>query len=354
MTPLGKIIQQEIDQTGPMPVSRYMDLCLSHPKLGYYTTNNPIGTAGDFTTAPEISQMFGEMLGIWLIQAWQDQGAPERFVLAELGPGRGTLMADILRVAAQFPEFLDAMQIALVETSPVLRQIQSNALKNHSIMHLDRVEQIPDLPLVLVANEFFDALPIEQYVFSDAGWQERRVDFQDGRFEFLLAKPVQNAVLDRLFPDLPNGILVETSPLSLKIAREIGRRIRRFGGAALLIDYGDLSGVSDTFQAVKDHSSSSPLTFQGQSDLTAHVQFQPLCDAAQCQMQFTSQGYFLENIGISARANALAETALQQDIDTIISAHHRLVHPDEMGKLFKVMALRSIDTAPLTGFDDAP
>ncbi len=353
MTPLGHCIQQEIAATGPIPVARYMALCLSHPEFGYYTTKNPIGAAGDFTTAPEISQMFGEMLGIWLLKTWQDQGSPDPFVLVELGPGRGTLMLDILRVTKQDPAFSKAMQLKLVETSPALRKLQSSMLKNNSFFHLDALSDLPDMPILLVANEFFDALPICQYVFSDAGWQERLLGNCPEGFEILLSDPIKNALLDQQFPSLPNGVVVEISPHSLEIATEIGQRLRQFGGAALIIDYGDFNGIGDTFQAVKDHSSTDTLANQGQCDLTAHVQFQPLADAAETEVQFTTQGQFLEAMGIGERAKVLAKNASGKQVETLIGAYRRLVHADEMGTLFKVMALRSAEMPPTPGFKNA-
>ncbi len=348
MTMLADIIAQEISANGPMTIARYMDLCLGHSEHGYYTTKDPFGLEGDFTTAPEISQMFGEMVGVWLVQCWLDQGAPKQFILAELGPGRGSLMLDILRVAKSQNGFIDAMQIHLVETSPTLRDIQANTLKNHTITFVEKVENLPELPLFLVANEFFDALPVQQFVKTDIGWQERRVDYSAMGFEFVLDTPQEILVLDARHPVLANGLIVEHSPISEEIAHIIGRKISANGGAALIIDYGEKSGIGDTFQAIKGHSSCDPLMHQGRCDLTCHVQFQPLAETSGCATQFCTQGAFLENMGITARANALAESGNSPEI---AASHHRLVHPDEMGTLFKVMALRPKGNAALSGFE---
>ncbi len=354
MTALANIIRAEILATGPLSIARYMALCLGHTQHGYYRTGTPIGRSGDFTTSPEISQLFGEMIAIWLMQAWADQGKPARFVLAELGPGRGTLMADILRVSVVNQQFSNAMQVCLVETSPTMRAAQKAALHPYAIDFIDTVDQLPQLPLFLVANEFFDALPVQQFVATDVGWQERRVAFNGTGFEFSLAKPQPDKVLSARFPDLANGKIVERSTISETIAGNIGGQITKFGGAALWIDYGNLSGTGDTFQSVKDHASTDTLKNQGQCDLTCHVQFQPLAEASDCAVQFTSQGRFLENMGITSRAQRLASGLSHADRDRVSTAHNRLVDPKQMGDLFKVMALRPQGSPELIGFENDP
>jgi len=351
MTSLAKKLALEIKTTGPMSIARYMEICLSDPDEGYYTTKNPIGAAGDFTTAPEISQLFGEMIGIWVLQTWQLLGAPAAFALAELGPGRGTLMADILRVTLRDPEFSRAANIILVETSPNMRASQANTLKNRNFAFLDDVKLLPDMPVIVVANEFFDALPVQQFIKTDIGWQERLITWDKQRFAFELSKPDQQPELDQRHQHLPNGLLVERSTKSESIAKIIGEQISRHTGAALIIDYGALSGIGDTFQAVKDHKSCDPLTDQGICDMTCHVQFDALALASGCAHQFTSQGAFLEQMGITTRAQALVEQADQKAAEAVVLAHRRLVHPDEMGALFKVMALKSDKVPELFGFE---
>lgn len=351
MTPLGEIIAAEIEQTGPISISRYMSLCLSHPAHGYYTTKDPIGAKGDFTTAPEVSQLFGEMIGIWLLQAWIDRGSPSAFTLAELGPGRGTLMADILRVVGKHDQFSKAMRLVLVETSPNLRQAQSTALGNQQLEFANDIKELPDQPLFLVANEFFDALPVNQFLKTDIGWQERLISHSPSGFDFTLGNPQHNHDLDAMYPLLANGRIVERSVNSEGISAHVGAIIAKNGGAALVIDYGEQTGVGDTFQAVKNHGLSDVLKDQGMVDLTTHVQFQPLARASNCDSQFASQGVFLENMGITARAQQLLQNIDGTGAEAVIAGHRRLVHPDEMGTLFKVLALRKSGTAEFIGFE---
>ena len=315
-----------------MPVADYMAECLFDPDHGYYATRDPLGCAGDFITAPEVSQMFGELLGLWLVQVWMDQGRPERFVLAELGPGRGTLMADMLRAARAVPGFAAAAEVHLVEASPVLRELQARAVPG-AVFH-DSVADLPEGPLFLVANEFFDALPIRQFQRTEAGWCERQVGAADGRLIWGLAPPTPLAA------DAPIGHIVETCAPGEAIAQEIGRRIAAHGGAALIVDYGDGESRGDTFQAISGHAYADPLEAPGTADLTAHVAFAPLARAAAVQASaLTPQGVFLERLGITGRAQALAKGLSGDALQNHIAAHRRLTHPDEMGTLFKVMAL---------------
>ncbi len=340
MTALSDIIRAR----APVNIAEYMELCLAHPAHGYYQTRDPFGSDGDFVTAPEISQMFGEMLGLWLMQVWADQGRPARIILAELGPGRGTLMADILRVAKALPEFLEAAEIWLVETSPVLRKKQAEALGD-GVNWVDKIVDLPDGPLFLIANEFFDALPIQQFRRVDAFWQERMVTAE---FAETFARPLARPDLDETFPLLSESKLVETSQLSHSIAGEVGQRINRHGGAALFIDYGEWDGVGDTLQAVQKHQAVDAFDHpHGLADLTAHVNFSALANAAGGQTPFATQGDFLQRIGINERAQTLAKTAP----DDVAKAHHRLTHTDEMGNLFKVMAILPQTALVAPGFE---
>ncbi|GIX12722.1 MAG: ATP synthase subunit beta [Paracoccaceae bacterium] len=346
---LTEIIARRIAAEGPMPLSEYMALCLGHPRHGYYMTRDPLGPRGDFTTAPEISQMFGEVIGLALAQAWLDRGSPSPFCLAELGPGRGTLMADILRATARVPGFHDAMRLVLVETSPQLRAAQARTLAGRRVDWADSPDGLPDLPLFLVANEFFDALPIRQYHRTAEGWRERVIALDQGRLVAALSPPVPLGI------DAPPGTVLETSPPGEAIAEALGARLVRHGGLALIIDYGEWEGTGDTFQAVSGHGFADPLERPGEADLTAHVQFGALAMAAadgaaaaggRVAAGFREQGAWLVALGIGQRAAALAR-ARPDAADAIADALERLTHPDQMGTLFKVLALtRAGDPAP--------
>lgn len=337
-----------------MRVDEYMAECLLHPAHGYYTNRDPLGAAGDFTTAPEISQMFGELIGLALAQAWLDQGAPAPFTLAELGPGRGTLMADALRATRGVPGFHAAMDLALVEASPLLRDRQQAALAGFAPRWADRVEDLPAAPLFLIANEFFDALPVRQVLRASAGWRERLVGLADGQLAFGLGAPMQVAALADRLADTGEGDMVETSGASRAIASQIATRIADHGGAALIVDYGEQRSLGDSLQAVRTHAKVPPLTRPGEVDLTAHVDFGALAEAAQGVVaNLTRQGAFLERLGITARAQALAQ-ALEPGatLDNHIAAHARLVDPGQMGDLFKVLGLTPPGAPFIAGTSD--
>ncbi|MDQ2090111.1 class I SAM-dependent methyltransferase [Marimonas arenosa] len=352
MKDLETILRELIANDGPIPLSDYMRLCLLHPEHGYYATHDPLGAAGDFVTAPEISQMFGELIGLALAQAWLDQGAPKPFTLAELGPGRGTLMADALRATRAVPGFHDAAQVHMVEVSSTLRGCQQQALKNHRVAWVASADALPDQPLFLVANEFFDALPIRQYVRCDDSWRERRVGLKDDALTFGLAPPAPLTALDDRLEDTRDGDLVEHCPSAAPILQAIGGRIAEHGGGALIIDYGDWRSLGDTFQALRAHERTNPLETPGKSDLTAHVDFAALAQAAPCaHSRLTPQGVFLERLGITQRAQALARNLTGEALETHIAAHRRLTHGAEMGTLFKVMGLYPEGAAPPPGLE---
>jgi NADH dehydrogenase [ubiquinone] 1 alpha subcomplex assembly factor 7 len=358
VSPLERLIRDRIAKAGPMPIADYMALCLGHPEQGYYVTRDPLGARGDFTTAPEVSQLFGEMIGGWLAQVWLDAGRPAA-TLVELGPGRGTLMADALRVTARLPGFADSVALWLVETSPVLRATQADALGRHSPRWADRIDALPgDSTLFLVANEFFDALPVAQHLRLDQGWQERVVEIRDGRLAFGFAPARPHPALDTRFPGLSEGCLVETSPAGEAVAAEIGRRLVARGGAALVIDYGAWDGTGDTLQAVVRHGPADPLAAPGEADLTAHVRFRALAESASSAGARahgpTGQGAFLERLGITARAHRLAAGLSGEPLDRLVAGHRRLTHPDEMGHLFQVMALTDPRAPPPPGFAGDP
>ncbi|OAN80591.1 methyltransferase [Sulfitobacter sp. EhC04] len=346
-------IVARIRAEGPMRLDDYMQSCLLHPRWGYYATRDPLGAAGDFTTAPEISQMFGEVIGLSLAQKWLDDGAPAPFTLAELGPGRGTLMADILRACAQVPGFIDAAEIHLIEASDSLRQIQAQTLKAARVTWSTDIGDLPEQPLYLVANEFFDALPIRQFVREGTRWRERQVGLQDGTLALGLgpAQP-QPALKDRI-KDTHDGNVVEICGALSPILSQIATRIANHGGAAVIIDYGDWHTLGDTWQAVQDHAPADPLADPGAADLTAHVDFEAIAlAAAPCAYsRVTPQGVFLERLGITQRAQQLAQALTGPALDSHIAAHRRLTHPQEMGNLFKVIALYPPESAPPPGLE---
>ncbi|MEX0301842.1 MAG: class I SAM-dependent methyltransferase [Leisingera sp.] len=340
---------------GPISVADYMAECLLHPQYGYYTTRDPLGAKGDFTTAPEITQMFGELLGLALAQAWIDQGSPSPFTLAELGPGRGTLMADLLRATRGVPGFHAAMQLRLVEASPALRGVQAKTLDGYAAQWLDSVEALPQQPLFLVANEFFDALPVRQFIRSGSHWSEKRIGLTDGALSFGLTPAAPQSALEHRIADTREGDLVEICEAAAPITSAIAARIAAHGGAALVVDYGDWRALGDTLQALRAHEPADPLQAPGQADLTAHVDFEALALAAKsagCAFtRMTPQGVFLERLGITGRARTLAAPLSGEGLETLIAAHRRLTHPDEMGNLFKVLGLYPSTAAPPPGLN---
>ncbi len=336
MTDLLELIKTQIAATGPMTIADYMTLCLAHPEHGYYMRQSPFGAGGDFTTAPEISQMFGELTGLALAQAWLDQGTPSDAVLVELGPGRGTLMIDMLRAMSKAGF---APQVHFVETSPYLRQEQAKHLPDAK-WH-DDVSTLPSAPTFVIANEFFDALPIRQFQRDGAGWRERVIGMSAGELTPFLTDPTPSATLAHRLDDTKDGDLIETCAPAAAIAQQIGTHITRYGGAALFIDYGDWESQGDTFQAISDHKHVNPLHMPGFADLTAHVDFAALARAAMPAQHsaLATQGTFLERLGITMRAQTLAKIMSPSQRDEHIAAHHRLTHPSEMGSVFKVLGL---------------
>ncbi|MDE4097673.1 class I SAM-dependent methyltransferase [Phaeobacter gallaeciensis] len=342
-----------IDVDGPMSLADYMAECLLNPRFGYYTTRDPLGAAGDFTTAPEISQMFGELLGLCLAQSWLDQGAPAPFTLAELGPGRGTLMADLLRATRAVPGFHAALELHLVEASPTLREAQAKALTGFEPIWHDTIDSLPQQPLFLVANEFFDALPVRQFLRDGTGWREKRIGMQNGTLTFGLGPVTEQPALSHRLEDTREGDLVELCEGAAPVTAAIATRIAAHGGAALIVDYGDWRSLGDTLQALRDHAPCDPLEAPGSADLTTHVDFEVLTQAAQAHgcaaTRLTPQGVFLERLGITDRARALAAPLNGDALDNLIAAHRRLTHPEEMGNLFKVLGLYPGNATPPPG-----
>lgn len=355
MTALRDILIARIRDGGAMPLADYMAECLMHPEHGYYATRDPLGATGDFTTAPEISQLFGELMGLALAQAWLDQGAPAPFTLAECGPGRGTLMADLLRATRGVPGFHAAMRLHLVEASPALRAVQRAALGRDDVTWLDEVADLPEAPLFLIANEFFDALPIRQFIRAGAGagWCERCVGVSDGKLVPEAGAPTQVPQLARRLEDTREGDVVEICEAGEAAAGVIGARIAAHGGSALIVDYGGWRTLGDTFQAVRRHQRADPFEAPGMADLTAHVDFEALARAAAPAKHTrpTPQGVVLERLGVTARAQVLAKALEGEALESHIAAHRRLTHPQEMGTLFQVLGLYPPNAAPPPGCD---
>lgn len=355
-------LAHRIQLSGPITIADYMATCLADPDAGYYITRDPFGKKGDFITAPEVSQMFGELVGAFCLAAFESIGSPDRFQLVELGPGRGTLMADLLRTACLRPAFVQAAELSMVETSPKLRKVQAKTLEKAPLQPVfrDRFEDIPDGPLIVIANEFFDALPIHQFVKTPNGWRERMIGL-NGDDE--LAFGIGTALLaDSELPpsenDAPENTILETQPVANAIAEEIGARLARHGGAALFIDYGYLQAApGDTLQALYKHTFDDILAHPGEADLTAHVNFEALARSAQAGGATTlaplEQGEFLLRLGLLERAGQLGTGKSHAVQEGIRDAVERLAAPDKMGSLFKVLAL-SGDGRPLMPFDLEP
>ena len=363
-SPLQSEIKRLIKTSGPMPVWRYMELCLTHPEFGYYVSRDPLGREGDFTTAPEVSQMFGELLGLWAASVWKAMGSPPLLRLIELGPGRGTMMADALRALRVLPPLYQALSLHLVEINPVLREKQKSMLSGaREITWHDSIDDIPDGPAVIFANEYFDVLPIHQVVRREAGWHERAIDVDASgrlafgwtdeplpRFEVLLPPLVRAAPLGAVFEWRPDTEMMK-----------IASRVRDQDGAALIIDYGHVrSDAGDTFQAIARHSFTDPLKNPGQADVTAHVDFEALSHAAEDLGARVhgpvTQGDFLRRLGIETRAETLMAKASEEVSQDISSAMKRLVGGGRggMGSMFKVLAVSEPHITSLAGFDESP
>ncbi len=358
MNPLGRHLADLIRNQGSITIAHFMAEALGHPVHGYYSRQDPIGADGDFITAPEISQTFGELLGLWCAAAWEAMGAPVPIRLVELGPGRGTLMADALRALAVVPRFRGALELHLVETSPALRAKQAQTLAGIAPVWHDRFAEVPEGPFVLLANELFDALPIHQFQRTLKGWHERLIELTprgDG-FRYVLSPPLPAPGVPLALLHAPLNSTVEVCPAGEALAAEIAERLARFEGAALIIDYGASGdGPRDTLQAVRHHGRHPILEAPGDADIAAHVDFAALARAAKCAGARVhgplEQGRFLVAIGIRERAAALARAAPAAGRTSIENGVARLTEPDQMGSLFKVLAIVRRDAPPPAGFE---
>ena len=362
MTPLARSIARRIGLEGPISLATFMAEALGNPQHGYYTTRDPLGRRGDFITAPEVSQMFGELIGLWCAETWRLMGQPDLFVLAELGPGRGTLMADAMRAGKVLPGFCEAARLHLVETSPALRAVQAETLDAYSATWHDDVGGLPDGPLIVIANEFFDALPVRQFEMTEDGWRERLVTAggpdADGFHIILDSRP---AAMSALFPDAMDtaepGAVYEIAPAAVSIAASLAERIARDGGAAIVVDYGHAEHrIGATLQAVRGHARHDALADPGTADLTAHVDFAALGEAARHNAAVhgpITQRDLLLNLGLAQRAEQLCQRATPAQRARIESARHRLIDPSEMGTLFKALAISHSAMAVPPGFETA-
>ena len=349
MSSLKDRLADQIREHGPMTVAQYMTACLYDPQAGYYATRPALGAEGDFVTAPLVSQMFGELIGLWAVETWRAMGAPKRFLLVEAGPGDGTLISDILRAARLMPPFIDAAELWLVEVSEPLKARQKAALADAPLAPF-WVKQIGDLPpgapVILIANELLDCLPARQFVQkAGGGWVEKLVGLDDaGNLTFALSAPAPEG-----------GMVLEVSAAQEAFGSELGAILAREGGAALLIDYGrSEAGFGDTFQALSSHDKVDPLAAPGEADLTVHVDFPTVlaaAEAAGCETAIAPQGMFLKRLGIEHRAAALARSRPERG-EVLQRQMNRLISPDQMGDLFKAATLYRQGEPQPPGFAD--
>jgi SAM-dependent MidA family methyltransferase len=359
---LAARLRDRIAREGSISVHNYMEACLGDRRSGYYTTRQPIGEAGDFITGPEISQIFGELIGVWCIAVWQAMGAPASVIVAELGPGRGTLMVDALRAWRSAPEFLARVSVALIETSPALKAVQRETLRDAPapLEWHAAFEDVPPGPLILIANEFIDALPVRQFVRQSGEWRERTVTIAKGdALAFGAGIPVERDALPSWIGDVAaaEGAIVETRPAASKLIATLAARAKDSRVSALIADYGPArSAIGDTLQGVRRHRFADPLAAQGETDLTAHVDFDALKVTAHAAglagFGPMPQGQFLLKLGLEARADRLTRDATPDQRQAILSGAARLADPRQMGALFKMLALQSSGLAPPPPFGD--
>lgn len=342
---LENLVFQEIQQKGPLSQSRFMELALHHHTHGYYVSRETIGE--DFTTSPEISQVFGELIGAWAIDYFEKLGQPKALSLVELGPGKGTLMADFLRMAKVSLPFVQALNIQMVEINPLLKLIQQKNI-HHALNYVEKFEHIPHSshPLIIIANEFFDVLPTNCYVRRDDVLYEKCVDIQDGKLVFTLLKRIENKGPDQAW---------EESPQAVSLMKEICTRLLKQKGVFLFIDYGYAEGGGESLQALFEKEPSHPLSHIGKSDLTCHINFGRLKEIALFHglsvLGPLPQGKFLENIGLRVRIEMLKHQNPSEKAKLEIGAT-RLTHPQQMGTLFKVMAIFPPSSPIPLGFEE--
>jgi NADH dehydrogenase [ubiquinone] 1 alpha subcomplex assembly factor 7 len=362
-TPLAAVLRERIARDGPISVHDYMATCVADRDAGYYLTRQPIGKDGDFITAPEISQIFGELIGVWIAAIWQAMGEPRAVTVAELGPGRGTLLADALHAWRSVPKFLDSISIALIETSPVLRYTQRETLRDSPapLNWYQRIEDVPHGPLIVIANEFIDALPLRQFVRHGGAWHERCVTSGErGAFVFCAGEAIDPSALPPLLRDMEaaDGAVAETRPAAAPLLSALAARAKQAPVAVLIADYGhDQSGLGETLQAVRRHRFADPLAMPGEVDLTTQVDFAALKGIAAgfglAAYGPMPQGEFLLKLGLGARCDSLARNATDAQRAALVAGAARLADPRQMGLLFKMLVLQSSGLAPPPPFGDS-
>jgi NADH dehydrogenase [ubiquinone] 1 alpha subcomplex assembly factor 7 len=359
MTDLAQHLKNLIRADGPISIATFMSLALTGRGDSYYRRSDPFGAAGDFITAPEISQIFGELIGLWCVDLWRQLGSPGSISLVELGPGRGTMMRDALRAARVAPSFLGAVSVTLIEVSESLRAMQKEAVGAGSvpIQWRDRFEDLKATgPVIVLANEFLDALPVRQFVRTERGWTERCVGLgADDRLVFGLSPGVHARLIPATLREAAPGAIAEISPARTGVARAVGERIAGSGGAALFIDYGYAGpALGDTLQAVRGHAFADALAEPGSADLTAHVDFGALAvalaEGGAHVSPLATQGEFLNRLGAAARVATLKSSATPAQAAELDAAYQRLTGALAMGSLFKVLAAASPAALQPAGF----
>jgi NADH dehydrogenase [ubiquinone] 1 alpha subcomplex assembly factor 7 len=347
MNALERIIRDIITAQGAISLAAYMELALQHPEHGYYRVGEPLGRTGDFITAPEISQMFGEVIGVWCAEAWREIGKPDPFALIELGPGHGTMMRDMVRATAKVGGFHDAKHLCLIDSNKTLREKQRDILGGSAPQFYDDISQVPPMPSLVIANEFFDSMPVRQFEQTFRGWSERMVTVENDALATVLRplQVVENNLIPPPLREAKPGTIFEFSPKAQIILRDILRRLKTHKGAMLIIDYGYVAASgAPTVQAVSHHAYTDIFERPGEVDLTAHVDFsafeQLVRDAGLNASPVIGQGEFLQNLGIEIRAEALKKRATPQQAEEISCALHRLTDDVQMGQLFRVMEIR--------------
>ncbi len=335
---LETLIKEEIAQHGPMPIDRFMELALQHPEHGYYSKAPAIGAEADFITAPEISQIFGECIGLWAVEQWQKLGKPAAFALVEYGPGRGSLMKDMLRIIALVPEMLQAMELHLMERNRHLRAEQKAQILHENIIWHESTKTLPTMPMIHIGNEFLDVFPIKQFLQENGAWKERFIDINDSKLNY------RNQYVEEIdeLKELTNNTWHETSPMREIFLQDICTHITQHGGKALFIDYGYETAENetgkDTLQALYKHRYISPLTHIGEADITAYVDFSAAADTLlPLPTSISTQAAFLERYGIFLRTEQLCQNKDIRTQHAIQQATARLVGEEHMGTLFKAL-----------------
>ncbi len=352
MNNLEEFIKKKIKKEGPISLDRFMELCLYDKFFGYYSNNNPLGTKGDYVTAPEISQMFGELIGLWLLQVWYDQNRPNKFNLVELGPGNGTLMKDILRATSIDPRFEKSAKISLIEKSKVLKIKQTEKLISHKIFWSKSLKDIENLPLFVIGNEFFDALPIKQFKKINNKWLEKCIYINDkSKLDFLFKKNSKKTNTIDFPKSFKNGNIFERSFMSLDYIKKVSKKIESYGGVGLFVDYGYYGHSGDSLQSIFNHKFSNPLENLGKSDLSSNVNFKDLSKEASKKKvrvaKIKTQGEFLKSLGIELRCSKLKVKLNKVEKRNLDIAMNRLIDNTQMGKIFKVLGFTNIASPKL-------